>query len=81
MRKLWYCIQCRRVFVNEGECTYCKNTFTKELNKNSPVNVLGSKTKGRVLKVEDGRAKLLIIGESKEKYIKEYEADKLRKIL
>lgn len=81
MEKLWYCLQCRRVFKSEGECPYCKSIFTKELSKNSPVNVLGSKTKGKVLKIEDGRAKLLIISENKEKFIKEYEADKLRKIL
>ncbi|NLZ47477.1 MAG: hypothetical protein GX895_01600 [Clostridiales bacterium] len=81
MEKLWYCLKCRRIFKNAGECIYCKSTFTKELNRNSPVNVFGTKIKGKVLKIEDGKAKLLIINENKEKYIKEYDVDKLRKIL
>ena len=81
MSTLCYCLQCRRVF-NEGEgCPYCKSTEIKELSKDSPVNVLGSKQKGKVLKMEDGKARLLIRDENNERYIKEFEADKLRKIL
>lgn len=81
MSKLCYCLECRRVFEGEKDCPYCKSTFTKELSKNSPVNVLGSKVKGKILKIENGKARLLIVDDSKQKYIKEYEADKLRKIL
>ena len=81
MSKLCYCLECRRVLDGENQCPYCKSTFIKELCKNSPVNVLGSKVKGRILKIENGKARLLIVDESKQKYIKEYEADKLRKIL
>ncbi|MDP4091371.1 MAG: hypothetical protein Q8930_19165 [Bacillota bacterium] len=81
MSTLCYCLQCRRVFNEENGCPYCKGTSVKELSKDSPVNVLGSKLKGKVLKIEEGKARLLIRDENNQKYIKEFEADKLRKIL
>lgn len=81
MNIMTYCLQCRRIFQGDVACPYCNSTFTKELSKNSPVNVMGSKIKGKVLKVENGKARLLIIDENNEKHIREYEAEKLRKIL
>lgn len=81
MSTLSYCLQCRRVFKGEDGCPYCKSNSVKELSMDSPVNVLGSKLKGKVLKIEDGKARLLIRDENNGRYIKEYEADKLRKIL
>lgn len=81
MRKLYYCLECKRVSEKEDSCTYCSSQNIKELVKDAPVNIIGSKLKGRVLKVEEGKARLLIADESNNKYIKEYEADKLRKVL
>ena len=51
MHRLFYCLDCKRVFKNEQECQYCNSTNIKDIKKNSPVNVLGTKQKGRVLKV------------------------------
>ena len=81
MSKLYYCLDCKRVFEEEMVCQYCSGNNVKELVKDSPVNVLGSKLKGKILKVEQLKAKVLIVDENKSKYIKEYEADKLKKIL
>jgi hypothetical protein len=81
MSKLYYCLECKRISEKEEGCTYCGSHNLKELGKNAPVNVMGSKLKGRVLKVDEGRARLLIVDETNSKYIKEYEAEQLRKIL
>jgi hypothetical protein len=80
MNKLFYCLNCKRIFAQEGECSYCSNTNIKGLVKNSPVNVIGSKLKGRVLKIDE-KVRLLIIDENNTKIIREYEAEKLRKVL
>lgn len=81
MRKLYYCLECKRVSEKEESCMYCSSHNIKELVKDAPVSILGSKLKGRVLKIEEGKARLLITDESNNKYIKEYEADKLKKVL
>lgn len=81
MCKLYYCLDCKRISEKEESCSYCSSQNIKELTKNAPVNVIGSKLKGRVLKVEEGKARLLISDETNNRYIKEYEADKLRKVL
>lgn len=81
MDKLYYCIDCKRISPESGECSYCKSVNIKELVKNAPVNVIGSKTKGRVLKIKDGMVQVLVKDEGNNSSIKEYEASKIRKIL
>ncbi len=81
MHKLYYCQDCKRVFKNEEKCLYCESGNIKEMKKNSPVNVLGTKQKGRVLKIVEDTVKLLIITEAKEQLIKEYKAENLKKVL
>lgn len=81
MSKLYYCLDCKRVSGNADECEYCKSSSIKELQKDSPVNVIGSKLKGRVLKMDEEKVRLLVVDESKNKFIKEYEPQKLRKVL
>lgn len=81
MDKLYYCVSCKRIFDTNNECIYCKSHEIKELTKNSPVNVIGSKLKGKVLKTNVGTAKILFKGEKNTSSIKDYEADKIRKVL
>lgn len=81
MKKLYYCTDCKRIFAEGVECEYCKSNNVKELVKNSPVNVIGSKIKGKVLKVEDGKARLLISDENNNKFIKSYDAVQIRKVI
>jgi hypothetical protein len=81
MSKLYYCVDCRRVFKEVEKCEYCNGQNVKELVKNSPVNVIGSKLKGKILKIEENKARLLMRDEKNDKYIKEYEAVQLRKVL
>lgn len=81
MDKLYYCTDCKRVFGEASQCEYCSCSSIKELNVGVPVNVIGTKLKGKVLKIKAGKVKLLIKDENKDMYIKEFEAEKLRKVI
>ncbi len=81
MHKLYYCLDCKRVFVNEEKCDYCQSNKVKEVKKNCPVNILGTKQKGRVLKIAKDSASILLINEANETYIKDYSAENLKKVL
>ncbi|MFZ5987971.1 MAG: hypothetical protein ACOYWZ_12720 [Bacillota bacterium] len=81
MDKFCYCLDCQRIFNTADQCPYCSSKRTKELTQKAPVNVIGSKLKGRVLNTKEGIINVLFIDEGKNKTIKQFEADKIRKIL
>lgn len=81
MNKLYYCSSCRRVLNEQGKCNYCEGMDVRELAIGAPVNIIGSKLKGNVLKVSGNSVKLVIKDESNNKFLREYEADKIRKIM
>lgn len=81
MNKLFYCLDCKRLMKGEEKCDYCGSMAVKELKKDSPVNIIGTKQKGRILKIEENDVSVLLITESKEKVIKNYRYEKLRKII
>ncbi|SHI48080.1 hypothetical protein SAMN05444401_0770 [Clostridium amylolyticum] len=81
MSKLYYCLDCKRVFQKEEQCEYCSSNAIKEIRKDSPVNILGTKIKGRVLKIEPDAVRLLLTNEFNERYIKDYKAEELKKVL
>jgi RNA polymerase subunit RPABC4/transcription elongation factor Spt4 len=81
MDKLFYCIDCKRVIESDKECRYCKSENIGELAYGAPVSVIENKTKGKVLKIKNGEARLVIKTETGDKLIKEYSAEKLRKVL
>lgn len=76
-----YCMDCKRIDYYEGTCSYCQSANIKELKIKTPVNVIGTKIKGRVLKIKDKTINILCMGQGKTKTIREYQADELRKIL
>lgn len=81
MEKLNYCLECRKIFISENLCTYCSSKSIKELAKKSPVNISGTKTKGKYLGIKQGLAEVLLMDESKNKTVKCFEISKLKKIL
>ena len=81
MDKLYYCLNCKRIFSSEDMCTYCQSENIKELTKKSPVNVIGTKQKGRVFKIRQDVVKLLVIDVNKNKLIKTFQVDKIKKLL
>lgn len=81
MNKLYYCNECMRVVNSSDNCSYCSSNLIYELAVGSPVNVIGTKLKGKVLKIKDNTARLLIRDEGNNKFIREYTMDKIKKIL
>lgn len=81
MDKLYYCNECKRVISNGESCSYCNSSYIDELAVGAPVNVIGTKLKGKVLRIKNNTARLLIRDESNSKFIREYSGEKLRKIL
>lgn len=75
-----YCKDCLRVFA-DSTCPFCNSSQVSVLNINAPVNILGTKTKGRVFKQSSDEVKVLITDESHNKSIREFSASKIRKIL
>jgi hypothetical protein len=81
MDKLNYCLDCRRISVQDGKCAYCSSENIRELAKNAPVNVIGSKLKGRVLNSKQGMVQVLFAEQGNTKTMREYEPSKIRKVL
>ncbi len=81
MDNLSYCADCRRIdSFNEG-CSFCQSQSIKKLVVNAPVNVIGTKLKGRVMKVRDNMVHILYKDEEKNRVIRPFEPIKLQKIL
>lgn len=80
---LYYCTKCARISntTNTLLCPYCEDSAILPLKKNSPINVLGSKIKGRLFKELKDSAILIVITENKEKLLKEYPINQLKKII
>lgn len=81
MNRLYYCAECKRVIENDKVCGYCKGEDVKELTIKSPVNVIGTKIKGKIFNIKEEKVNVLIRTETKDKIIKEYKADQLKKLL
>ena len=81
MSKLFYCKSCKRVISNEQCCEYCKSEEIKELVEGAPINVIGGKLKGKVLKITDQMVRVILLDASNNKLVKEYEASKLKKVI
>ena len=81
MANLFYCNKCKRVMANETQCDYCGSMEINRLLQGTSVNVIGTKEKGRVFKIEDEVVKLIVVDLAKHKVIKEYQAEQLKKII
>lgn len=82
MKKYCYCVDCKRIFESQEKCSYCSGENISELAIKSPVNVLGTKLKGNVFSMSGDTIKVLVRGEGKgNKFIKEYKAEQLKKVL
>jgi hypothetical protein len=81
MENYQYCQDCKRIFSASTACPFCQSVNVDELNVKAPVNVLGTKVKGRVFKLSNEGIQVLIVDEQRNKSIKEFAASKLRKVL
>lgn len=78
---LYYCTECRRVLEQESKCNYCGAENINALKRNSVVNVIGTKLKGKVLSAENDKINLIVNTENNEKLLKQYSFEKIRKII
>ena len=78
---MFYCGKCLRIISAEDLCKYCNSHEIYDLRVGTPVNVLGTKEKGKIFKMSGNKVKVIIKTESKEKIIREYDAERLRKII
>ena len=81
MKRLNYCLVCQRVFTSENSCEYCNSNNIKELKRGKAVNIIGSKDKASYLKYKEGKVSVIVYAENKQKFIKEYDISKIKKIL
>ncbi|PAB59649.1 hypothetical protein [Anaeromicrobium sediminis] len=81
MAKLYYCPECRKIHKDEAKCTSCSCEFVKPLKTNAPVNVIGTKQKGRVFKIKDDEVSLLVMTQGNEKLVKNYKHDEIQKVM
>ena len=79
MKKVYFCNVCRKVFYEDSFCT-CGVKDMKELKLGTPVNVMGTKLKGKVYRIKNDHLELVITS-SKERYIKPYKLEEVRKII
>ena len=81
MANLFYCVKCKRVISNETQCDYCGDTQINRLLQGTSVNVIGTKEKGKVFKISDEMVKIIVIDLAKNKVLREYSAEQLKKIV
>ncbi|MCT4606835.1 MAG: hypothetical protein N4A64_12180 [Marinisporobacter sp.] len=81
MAKLYYCTKCRRIEKDPNKCGVCSSERIKLLKVGAPVNVIGTKQKGKVFKIKEDGVDLIIINQAKEKNIKGYKHEEIQKIV
>lgn len=81
MQNLDYCLECRRLFLENEKCEFCGSENIKPIKKSTSVNVIGSKVKGKVLNCKEGIVNVIVTTEAKERVVKDYEVKELRKVL
>ncbi|QXM05414.1 hypothetical protein [Crassaminicella indica] len=80
MAKLYYCAECRKIEKDANKCGVCNSEKVKPLKVGAPVNVIGTKQKGKIFKIKEDGVDLLIINQAKEKIIKGYKHEEIQKI-
>ena len=81
MYKLNYCLDCQRVFTIDDKWKYCNSKNVRELKRGKAVNIIGGKNKARFLRYKDGKVSVILYTEDKQKIIKDFEIEKIKKIL
>lgn len=82
MVKLYYCKNCKKIQDSKETCGSCQHENLKELTKGSPVNVIGSKTKGNVYRIYKDEIRLKVINpDTHEVHIKNYPHEQIQKVL
>ena len=81
MVNLFYCKKCKRVITNEINVIIVVNSEVNRLMQGTSVNIIGTKEKGKVFKISDEIVKVIVIDLAKNKIVREYKAQQLKKYL
>jgi RNA polymerase subunit RPABC4/transcription elongation factor Spt4 len=81
MANLFYCKKCKRVIISGTQCEYCGSSEVNRLMQGTSVNIIGTKEKGKVLKICNEIVKVIVIDAAKNKIVKEYKVQQLKKII
>lgn len=81
MNNLYYCLDCRRIEKDSAKCKFCESEKIKPLKLGAPVNIIGTKLKGRIFKIKVDKVNVIVKSEADEKLIKEYKPEELQKVL
>lgn len=80
MEKIYFCEACRKIFDEYNQCQCNGEKSIKPMKVGTPVNIIGTKLKGKVYRMRDRELDILITS-SKNKGIQTYGIDQVRKIL
>lgn len=80
MSKAYFCTACKKLFGHEDGCTCEGQGCIKEVKLGTPVNVVGTKLKGKVYRINDDKLQVVITS-NKNRDIREYSLEEVRKIL
>ncbi|MEF9959221.1 MAG: hypothetical protein RR448_04620 [Niameybacter sp.] len=80
MSKVYFCSECRRIFSEENTCDCEKTNGLQEVKLGTPVNVIGTKLKGKVYKIKSDLLEVVITS-NKNRYIKQCKLEEVRKII
>lgn len=81
MANLFYCYKCKRVIASGTQCDYCGDSEINQLLLGTSVNIMGTKEKGKVFRISEDIVKIIIIDAAKNKIIREYKVNQLKKII
>lgn len=80
MNKVYFCNECKKVFTQGNGCNCQKEGCIKEIKLGTPVNIIGTKLKGKIYKIK-GDVLDVVITSNKNRYIKQYKVEEVRKVL
>lgn len=81
MARYYYCSECKKIGKSKVECEGCKGKYLKDLKEGSPINLIGTKQKGRVFRMKENEIVILIKNEFNEESIREVSASEIQKII
>lgn len=80
MNKIYFCNHCRKIFIGDKDCACEGENCIHEVKKGTPVNIIGTKTKGKVIRIKEGAVELLIKNRGN-KILRVCKVDEIRKIV
>lgn len=81
MARYYYCFDCRKIGKSKNECGECKGRSLKELKEGAPINIIGTKQKGRIFKMKEESISILLKNEFNEESIREVSYTEVQKII